>query len=77
MIKIENLSPLQREVCEKIWSMDTQDEVMNWFDTLPRNLRQTAHAMLMMIVVEMIDEEPCTDLRLAQAVIDYVKRNHA
>ena len=73
MISIENLTPLQHEILEKIWSMDSQAEVIAWFDTLPRNLRQTAHAMLMMVVIEMIDEEPCDDLALARAVIDRVK----
>ena len=70
MIRIEGLTPLQHEILERIWSMDSQAEVMAWFDTLPRNLRQTAHAMLMLVVIEMIDEEPCEDLRLARAVID-------
>ena len=65
MIRIEGLTPLQHEILERIWSMDSQAEVMAWFDTLPRNLRQTAHAMLMMVVIEMIDEEPCEDLELA------------
>ena len=70
MIRIEGLTPLQIEILERIWSMDSQAEVMAWFDTLPRNLRQTAHAMLMLVVIGMIDEEPCEDLRLARAVID-------
>jgi hypothetical protein len=77
MIQIEGLTPLQIEILERIWSMDSQAEVMTWFDTLPRNLRQTAHAMLMLVVIEMIDEEPCDDLDLARAVIDRVRWGHA
>jgi predicted DNA-binding protein len=77
MIRIDGLTPLQMEILERIWSMDSQAEVMAWFDTLPRNLRQTAHAMLMMVVIEMIDEEPCEDLALARAVIDRVRSGHA
>lgn len=77
MIRIDGLTPLQMEILERIWSMDSQAEVMAWFDTLPRNLRQTAHAMLMMVVIEMIDEEPCEDLDLARAVIDRVRWGHA
>ena len=77
MIRIEGLTPLQIEILERIWSMDSQAEVMAWFDTLPRNLRQTAHAMLMMVVIEMIDEEPCEDLELARVVIDRVRLGHA
>ena len=74
---LEGLTPLQQEILEKIWSMDTQAEVIAWFDTLPRSLQQMAHAMLMMVVIEMIDEEPCEDLRLAQMVIDRVRGDHA
>ena len=77
MIRIEGLTPLQIEILERIWSMDSQAEVIAWFDTLPRNLRQTAHAMLMLVVIEMIDEEPCDDLDLARAVIDRVRWGHA
>jgi hypothetical protein len=76
-MKIEGLTPLQHEILERIWSMDSKEQVMAWFETLPRNLRQTAHAMLMMVVIEMIDEEPCEDLRLAQMVIDRVRGDHA
>ena len=77
MIRIEGLTPLQHEILERIWSMDSQAEVVAWFDTLPRNLRQTAHALLMMVVIEMIDEEPCEDLELARVVIDRVRLGHA
>ena len=77
MIRIEGLTPLQIEILERIWSMDSQAEVIAWFDTLPRNLRQTAHAMLMLVVIEMIDEEPCEDLELARVVIDRVRLGHA
>ena len=76
-MKIEGLTPLQHDILERIWSMDSKEKVMAWFETLPRNLRQTAHAMLMMVVIEMIDEEPCEDLRLAQMVIDRVRGDHA
>ena len=70
---LEGLTPLQHEILEKIWSMDSQAEVVAWCDTLPQSLKQVAHALLMMVVIEMIDEEPCEDLRLAQMVIDRIK----
>lgn len=74
---LEGLTPLQQEILEKIWSMDSQAEVVAWFDTLPQSLKQMAHALLMMVVIEMIDQEPCEDLRLAQMVIDRVRGDHA
>ena len=74
---LEGLTPLQQEILEKIWSMDSQAEVVAWFDTLPQSLKQVAHALLMMVVIEIIDQEPCEDLRLAQMVIERVRGDHA
>lgn len=69
MPQIENLTPLQVELCDRIWGMDTQEEIMAWFESLPRSLRHEAWAMLQMITWAVIDEEPVEDLSLARAVL--------
>ena len=69
MISINNLTPLQRDICEQLWNMDSHEEVMAWFDTLPRSLQHVAYAMLQMIVAELLDQEPMEDLGLAQQVL--------
>lgn len=56
-IRLEGLTPLQVELCDKIWGMETQEEVIEWFDTLPNSLKITAHAMLHLIIAEMIDQQ--------------------
>lgn len=60
MIQLEGLTPLQVEICDKIWGMDTQEEIIEWFNTLPRSLQITAHAMLNLIIAEMLDQEEFT-----------------
>jgi hypothetical protein len=40
--------------------METQEEIVSWFDTLPRRLKMQAYAMLMMIVAELLDQEEFT-----------------
>lgn len=56
-IRLEGLTPLRVELCDKIWGMETQEEVIEWFDTLPNSLKITAHAMLHLIIAEMIDQQ--------------------
>lgn len=67
MISIPGLTPLQVEICEKIWSMDTQEEILSWFDVLPHRMRVQAYAMLQLIVAEMIDQQELTHEDLAEA----------
>ena len=64
-IRLEGLTPLQVELCDKIWGMETQEEVIEWFNTLPRSLQITAHAMLNLIIAEMIDQQEVTAEDLA------------
>ena len=56
-IRLEGLTPLQVEICDRIWGMESQEEVLEWFNALPRSLQVTAHAMLNLIVAELIDQE--------------------
>ena len=60
MIQLQGLTPLQVEICDKIWGMQSQEEIIEWFNTLPRSLQITAHAMLNLIIAEMLDQEELT-----------------
>ena len=61
MIQLQGLTPLQVELCDKIWGMDSQEEILAWFNTLPRSLQIQAYAMLMMITAELLDQEEFTE----------------
>lgn len=65
MIQLEGLTPLQVELCDKIWGMDSQEEILAWFNTLPRSLQIQAYAMLMMITAELLDQEEFTEESLS------------
>ena len=60
MIQLQGLTPLQVELCDKIWGMDSQEEILGWFDTLPGSLQIQAYAMLQMITAELLDQEEFT-----------------
>jgi hypothetical protein len=72
-IRLEGLTPLQVELADKIWQMDTQEAIGEWLGTLPRSLRQQAVSLLYLITVECIDQDPIENFDLAQAVIRKVR----
>lgn len=69
-IQIKGLTPLQKELCDKIWSMDTEQELLSWVHGLPESLLQPAWAMIQMIIAAQLDQVdfgPCTE---ANEVLD-------
>jgi len=72
-IEIPGLSPLQIELANKIWEMESMEQVLAFFDTLPRSLKVEAYVVYQMILLAWMDEEPMGDCAEAQEVIDYVR----
>ena len=72
-IRLEGLTPLQVELADRIWQMNTQEEIAEWLGELPQSLRQQALSLLYLITVECIDQDPIENFDLAQAVIERVQ----
>ena len=64
---IENLSPLQRAICDSIWSCQTQSELREYFDSLPQSQRPVAVSMMHMIIADSLDREVQSSLQCSQA----------
>jgi hypothetical protein len=75
MIEIYGLTPIQRELAEIMWSMDSEEAVVTWMNSLPtKRLRAQAYSIYTLILIEAIDEEfDPEDMCLAEAVIESVK----
>lgn len=73
MITLHGLTPVQVELAQKIWTLDTQPKVDAWLSGLPRSLHHQAVSLLYLITVECIDQDPIADFSLAQAVIRRVQ----
>jgi hypothetical protein len=73
MLSIPNLTPLQQAIADMLWSLDTTDEIVEWFNTLPANIVPIAHGVMSMMVYEQIDQAPIEDFSDAQEVIDYIR----
>jgi len=73
MLSIPNLTPLQRAIADMLWSLDTEQEIVEWFGTLPLDIRPVAHSVMSMMVYEQIDQALIEDFSDAQEVIDYIR----
>ena len=72
-ISIPGLSPRQIELANRIWAMESMDEIVAFFDTLPMKAKIDAYVVYNMILWAWQDEEPVGDCAEAQAVIDRVR----
>jgi hypothetical protein len=72
-IEIPGLSPRQIDLANRIWSMDSMEEVVAFFDTLPQRAKIDAYIVYQMILLAWQDEEPVGDCVEARAVIDHVR----
>ena len=66
---VQGFSPLQRDLADRIWSMDTQDQVQQFINTLPRSLKREAWVVMNMIIWSELDQvqdvDPSVNLYLA------------
>jgi hypothetical protein len=54
-IQIQGFTPLQRDLADRIWSMDTEDQVQEFVGTLPRSLKREAWVVMQMIIAGELD----------------------
>lgn len=54
-IEIQGFSPLQKELADRIWSMDTEREVTEFVGTLPKSLKREAWVVMQMIIAAELD----------------------
>ena len=73
MLSIPNLTPLQQAIADVLWSLDTEEEIVEWFDTLPPKIRPVAHGVLAIMVYEQIDQTPIEDMSEVLEVIDRIR----
>lgn len=55
MITVEGLSPLQKQLADRLWELESPEEVAAFILSLPRNLRAAALTVREMLVVAYID----------------------
>ena len=54
-MQLHGLTPEQVQLCNEIWGMESEAELMEWFYSLPDSLKFEAHAMINLMFFEEID----------------------
>jgi len=55
MIKIEGFTDVQRDLADRLWSMDTEREAREFMQSLPRSLKREAALVASMIIAHELD----------------------
>lgn len=77
MITLTNLTPLQRELCDHIWSIDGADELLAWLQALPPRLQDQARVLVDVMIMEFMDQQEITDFSDAQAIIERIQNGNS
>ena len=56
MIELENLSDIQKSLCDILWELDDPDELHAFLNGLPEHLRRDAESMIQMMLLNSIDK---------------------
>jgi hypothetical protein len=54
---IQGFSPLQKDLADRIWQLDTEQELHEFVSTLPRSLKREAYVVMQMIIAQELDKE--------------------
>jgi hypothetical protein len=75
MIELTGLSPLQQELADRMWQMDSIDEIVTWVQSMPRSVALQAWIVMQMIIAAEIDRQAESDLSQARSVLDKICRD--
>jgi hypothetical protein len=56
-MSVEGFTPLQQDLADRLWQLDTDLEVAAFIMSLPRNLKREAHVVMNMIIATELDNQ--------------------
>jgi hypothetical protein len=74
MIELRGLSPLQQELAERMWNMESMEDIVAWVQIMPRSVALQAYVVMQLILLESLEQEVLADMTLAQQVIKSIKK---
>ena len=69
MIKIENLTEHQVELLDAMWSIDKEDEYLEWYESLTDGDKRMSDVLIKLILHELIDESMLSEFSDAKKVL--------
>ena len=73
MIELTGLSPLQKELAERMWQMDSMEDIVAWIQMMPRSVALQAYVVMQMIIAAEIDRAAEDDLSVARDLIERIR----
>ena len=71
MIYIEGVTPEQKEMLDIMWSLESTDDYLDWYETLDTHDQQQADLLKMLLLYELSDQ--ITNVDQAKEIINMVK----
>lgn len=71
MIYIEGVTPEQKEMLDIMWSLESTDDYLDWYETLDTHDQQQADLLKMLLLYELSDQ--LTNVDQAKEIINLVK----
>ena len=71
MIYIEGVTPDQKEMLDIMWSLESTDDYLDWYETLDTHDQQQADLLKMLLLYELSDQ--ITNVDQAKEIINLVK----
>jgi hypothetical protein len=68
-ITLHGLTPDQVKLLDKLWSLDTQEEVHNWFASLDNQTFQQAVVLQEMVIDAMLEQPAEEDVTMARNML--------
>jgi len=72
-MELTGLSPLQLELAERMWAMETMEDIVAWIQMMPRSVALQAYIVMQMIIAAEIDRQAEDDVSAAQAIIERIR----
>lgn len=69
MIRIDGLNDKQVKMLDKLWSMDTTDEVLEWMKSLSDEDFKMAVILQEMVIEAMLEQPAEDDVSMAQSML--------
>jgi len=73
MIELTGLSLLQRELADRMWQMESIDDIVAWVNSMPRSVALQAYIVMQMIIAAEIDRAAEDDVSVARDIIERIR----
>lgn len=72
MIRFEGLTPKQVEMLDKLWSMDTSEQMLEWMKSLDDDDFRMAVTLQEMVIDALLEEPAEEDVSLAKQALNRI-----